>query len=182
MNIEFADKDLPLRHDVSELGAILGEVLVTQGGRSFYETVERVRAESKARRDGDATAGARLEELLQSLSVDEALEVVRAFDSYFFLTNLAEQLHRVRRRRDYERAGAAPQPGSLLATVRQLRESGVALPELMGLLQRTQVMPVFTAHPTMAARRTNLEKARRIAFEIAASGGTIEVSPTPRTP
>ncbi|MEJ7735053.1 MAG: phosphoenolpyruvate carboxylase [Polyangiaceae bacterium] len=165
--IVWNESDTALRDDVSSLGSLLGEVLVAQRGAPFLETVEAIRLAAKARRDHDPNARQRLEDALHGLEAGEALEVVRAFQTYFLLTNLAEQLHRVRRGHDYQRAGAGPQAGSWADSIARARAAGVALPELLGQLERMQVMPVFTAHPTMAERRTVLEKSRRIAFAMA---------------
>jgi phosphoenolpyruvate carboxylase len=169
--IVWSETDTALRDDVSSLGSLLGEVLVAQRGAPFLETVETIRLAAKARRDQDPEARERLESALRGLDADEALEVVRAFETYFLLTNLAEQLHRVRRAHDYQRAGAAPQAGSWADSIARAHAAGVTLPELLRQLERMQVMPVFTAHPTMAERRTVLEKSRRIAFAMADGRG-----------
>ncbi len=168
--IVWSDTDIALRDDVSSLGSLLGEVLVAQQGAPFLETVETIRLAAKARRRADAGASETLERSLRDLDAGQALDVVRAFQTYFLLTNLAEQLHRVRRAHDYQRAGAAPQTGSWADSIARARAAGVTLPQLLGQLARMRVMPVFTAHPTMAERRTVLEKSRRIAFAMADAG------------
>jgi len=72
--------------------------------------------------------------------------------------NLAERVHRIRRRRDYQRQGEAPQPGGLEHSLRQLRDEGVPAADVAALLPRLRIEPVFTAHPTEAVRRALLEK------------------------
>src|ERR687896_1407433 len=105
-----ADPHQPLRDDVRLLGELLGETLRNRGGQSLFDTVERVRALSKTARLGDNQAFDTLAELLATLPVDSAVPVARAFSHFLTLANIAEQHHRVRRRRDYQRPGAAPQP------------------------------------------------------------------------
>jgi phosphoenolpyruvate carboxylase len=88
----------------------------------------------------------------------DAETLVRAFATYFEVVNLAERIHRIRRRRDYLRGASDPQEGSLEATVARLAAAGVTPVQTDALLQRLRIEPVFTAHPTEATRRTLLEK------------------------
>ncbi len=162
-DIVFRPEDEPLRQDVGFLGALLGDVLKEQGGDALYERVERTRRAAIRRRQGDAAADRQLAESLAELEPDDARELVRAFSSYFSLVNLAEQVHRIRRRRDYLRADGTEQPGSLRAVVRTLAERGVDLERARSLVQALRITPVFTAHPTEATRRTILAKEQRLA-------------------
>jgi len=95
---------------------------------------------------------------VKGLPPRDAETLVRAFATYFEVVNLAERIHRIRRRRDYLRSASDPQEGSLQATVAQLAAAGVTPSQIAALLQRLRVEPVFTAHPTEATRRTLLEK------------------------
>lgn len=155
-----------LRRDVSWLGKLLGEVLVEQEGADFLELEERIRNASKDRRAGSSAkrraAGHYLDGAIRALEPARAEKVARAFASYFQLVNLAEQQHRIRRRRDHQRAGDAAQPGSLAAVLQSLARE-VPRAELEALLARARIDLVFTAHPTEASRRSVLEKHRRIA-------------------
>ena len=158
---DFADSDRLLRDDVRELGALVGEILAEQLGPGFLDEVERIRRAAIARRE----AGQGVEELVGVLGAPdlrEAGELVRAFATYFQAINLAERVHRIRRRRDYEREGGAPQPGSLRAVLQGLRTRGVGLDEIAALLPRLRIEPVFTAHPTEAVRRALLQKEQEI--------------------
>src|SRR5262245_46186085 len=98
--------DEPLRRDVRLLGTILGNVLVEQVGPHLLEEVENVRLLSRAARErGDVAEVARA---VGELSPDEQPLVLRAFGLYFQLANIAEQHHRLRRRREQAHEAAAP--------------------------------------------------------------------------
>src|SRR4051812_7507643 len=97
------DPHAPLREDVRLLGGLLGDTLKQQEGDALFQTVERVRALSKAARGGAKQSAAELEALLHQLPVNDAASLARAFSSFLTLANMAEQHHRVRRRKQYER-------------------------------------------------------------------------------
>ncbi|KZC20688.1 MULTISPECIES: phosphoenolpyruvate carboxylase [Rhodanobacter] len=158
---EFLPPDGPLREDVSRLGAMVGRMLAEQGGDAFFARVEQVRTAAIRRR----REGASVEELAASLAgldADDAEALARAFATYFQAVNTAERVHRIRRRRDYQREGSAPQPESLLDVLGRLKAAGVGADELVGWLDRLWIEPVFTAHPTEAVRRSLLEKEQAI--------------------
>ncbi|MGK2926514.1 MAG: phosphoenolpyruvate carboxylase [Lysobacterales bacterium] len=154
--IDLPEKDRPLRADVSLLGTLVGEVLVDQHGPGLLELVERVRKAAIRQREGGVDEG--LEELLAGLAHDDVMRVIHAFSSYLRVVNLAERVHRIRRRRAYQRSGAEPQRGSLEAVLRELREQGADAGALAGGIAGLRIQPVFTAHPTEASRRTIQEK------------------------
>ena len=153
--------DAPLRENVRRLGATVGEVLSEQMGSPFLESVERVRGAAIRRRDDDAALD-QLAALLTGLPVAHAESLTRAFSTYFQAVNIAERVHRIRRRRDYQRESRRPQPDSLADTLSRLKASGVSAKELVLWLGRLDVEPVFTAHPTEAIRRSILEKEQEI--------------------
>lgn len=158
---EFLPHDGPLREDVHRLGAMVGRMLAEQGGESFYQRVEQVRTASiRRRREGSAVDD--LAESLAGLDAEAAESLARAFAAYFQAVNTAERVHRIRRRRDYQREGGAPQPESLLDVLQKLKDQGVGADELLEWLYKLKVEPVFTAHPTEAIRRSLLEKEQAI--------------------
>lgn len=154
--IDLPEKDRPLRADVSLLGSLVGEVLVDQHGPGLLELVERVRKAAIRQREGGVDEG--LEELLAGLAHDDVMRVIHAFSSYLRVVNLAERVHRIRRRRAYQRSGAEPQRGSLEAVLGELRGQGADAGALSGAIEGLRIQPVFTAHPTEASRRTIQEK------------------------
>lgn len=158
---DFLPPDDALREDVSRLGVLVGRMLVEQGDAVLFERVERVRVAAIRRRREGASIHA-LAESLAGLEVSVAEALARAFATYFQVVNVAERVHRIRRRRAYQREGSGPQPESLRALMRDLKTQGVGADELLGWLQRLWVEPVFTAHPTEAVRRSLLEKEQAI--------------------
>ncbi|MGW2340301.1 phosphoenolpyruvate carboxylase [Streptomyces sp. NPDC001661] len=139
-----------LRADIRRLGDLLGETLVRQEGPELLELVERVRR--LTREDGEAAA-----ELLRGTELDTAAKLVRAFSTYFHLANVTEQVHRGRELR----AMRAAEGGLLARTADRLKDAD---PEhLRDTVKHLNVRPVFTAHPTEAARRSVLNKLRRVA-------------------
>ena len=156
--LEFAPPDLPLRDDVRRLGALVGDMLAEQVSPAFLEEVERVRTTAISRRQNGGSMES-LSALLDGLEPAHAEALVRAFSAYFQVVNIAERVHRIRRRRDYQRADTGtPQPESLHDALLRLKRQAVSPDELRDWLERIDIEPVFTAHPTEAVRRALLEK------------------------
>jgi phosphoenolpyruvate carboxylase len=170
--------DEPLREDIRLLDGLLDQVLSEQGAPQLPARVQQVRDLARARHDGDAAADAALVTELATLDPAAARELTRAFSSYFALANLAEQVDRLRRRREQSRAGRPPQPGSLAAVVHDLAAQGLDREQVLAALRALEVMPVFTAHPTRATRRTLLAKSQRMARVLALR--LDHTDPTPR--
>ena len=162
------DPHAALRRDVHDLGAMLGDTLREQVGEGLFDNVERVRNLAKNARAGNEGDFRELEDLLRGLPVDETLNISRAFAHFLTLANVAEQHHRVRRRRVYRRnPEAAPQQGSFDETFRRLLDEGVSPDALHHTICRLYIECVLTAHPTEVVRRTLLRKHNRIAALLA---------------
>lgn len=165
--LEFATTDTLLRDDVRRLGAMVGEMLAEQVSPALLAHVEQVRRAAIARREQGAEIDTLAAELA-SVPLQDADALVRAFATYFGAVNLAERVHRIRRRRDYQRTTDDPQPGGLTAVLRELRDAGVGREDLDALLPRMRLEPVFTAHPTEAVRRALLLKEQSIVERLVA--------------
>ncbi|MFL1676751.1 phosphoenolpyruvate carboxylase [Paenibacillus dendritiformis] len=157
-----------LRRDVRFLGNILGEVLVHQGGNELLDIVEKIREISKSLRAVFLPElYEEFKQLINTLNPDIRHQVIRAFAIYFQLVNIAEQNHRVRRKRDYERsAGETVQPGSIESVILELKERNCSEAELREILDSISLELVMTAHPTEAMRRAILDIHKRIAEDM----------------
>jgi phosphoenolpyruvate carboxylase len=147
-----------LRADVRKLGDLLGESLVRQEGQELLELVEAVR---KAVKDGGG------DELLSKLSIEQSVQLVRAFSTYFNLANVAEQVHRARVLADARAQGGSWMAKAVdkIAAAQSAKVSGheFSTEDLTRWVNELMVRPVFTAHPTEAARRSVLNKLGRVA-------------------
>ena len=149
------DRDAALRSDIRRLGAELGEALIRQHGPELLALVEQVRALTKTMRTPQPSSSSdNLDSLLGHLDMATTIRLVRAFTTYFHLANVAEQTHRVDQlshRTDREREWFE-------AAVDAVADLNVPSTDLVDLVNRLELRPVFTAHPTEAARRSILTK------------------------
>ena len=148
-----------LREEVRLLGALLGDVIAEAGGSELFADVERLRKSVRdARRGSDPDEPRRI---VDSLSLERAEEVARAFTVLFHLVNLAEERHRVRVLRERDRSDASPSDDSLAGAAAVMGQA-----KLRSALDDVEVHPVLTAHPTEARRRAVVTAHGRIATEM----------------
>jgi len=159
-----ADKDAPLKEDIRLLGRLLGDVLRDQEGESVFGVVETIRQTAvRFRREDDAEAGKELTTLLNKLTRDQAISVVRAFSYFSHLANIAEDQHHIRRRRAHLLAGSKPQQGSVGFALDKLKNAGVAKDTVQAFFRNALIAPVLTAHPTEVQRKSTLDAEHDIA-------------------
>lgn len=143
----------PMREDIRLLGAILGDTVRDQNGDTVFDLVERARVESFRVRRSEIDR-AELAGLFRDIDVHQAIPVIRAFTHFALLANVAEDIHRERRRAVHEAAGEPPQDSSLAATYRKLDDARLDAAAVADALTGALVSPVITAHPTETRRRT----------------------------
>ena len=163
-DIHFPPKHEPLRDDVHGLGALVGEILREQGGEPLFELVESDRVAAIRGRSGDAAARAALAAQVRGRPPALARDLVRAFSMWFQVVNLAEKVHRIRRRRDYfVKDSQRAQPGGVEDAIAELQAQGLDAQQASELIGSLSLEPVFAPHSTEAGRRTLLRKQQRIA-------------------
>ncbi|MBK1719683.1 phosphoenolpyruvate carboxylase [Thiocystis violacea] len=152
-----------LERDVQLYTALLGEVLREHSRKRVLVIVERLRdGFMQLREQEDADLRDKLMKRIESLDAQTLSEVIRAFTIYFGLVNVAEELNAHLARMDRIAAGEPLWVGSFDDTVRWFRDDGVSPENFQSLLEHLVYLPVFTAHPTEAKRRTISETFRRI--------------------
>ena len=162
------DPHEPLRDDVRQLGELLGDTLRTLHGENLFGSVERIRSLAKSARSGAGEDFDILAAELSRMPVDHAVLVGRAFSHFLHLANIAEQHHRIRRRRAYERDPvASPQRGSCDEAFTRLIDAGITPDALHDAVSTMRIELVLTAHPTETARRTLVQKYNRMAAALA---------------
>ncbi len=158
------DPHLPLRQNIRMLGDMLGEAIVVSEGENVLTLVAQLRSMSQESRSGDRGARQQLVAAIASIDDQQLLVMAKAFGQFLTMANIAEQHHRIRRRRDYRReAQSTPQQGSLEELLPRLRERGIDAHRVVQHLLTSTVDFVLTAHPTETQRRTMIQKHDRIA-------------------
>ena len=150
-----ASENTDLRNDVRRLADLLGQTLVRQEGEQLLALVESVRLAGRA--------GGQ-DEILNKLTDQQTISLVRAFSNFFNLANVAEQVNRSKVLAAEHKSG-----GSWLSRavdnilLAQKNNKEFDKKDLQLWLDNFSVRPVFTAHPTEAARRSVLSKMTTIA-------------------
>jgi len=158
------DKLKPLRDNIRLLGNLLGEVIIEIEGKDFFELEEFIRLTTKSLREKHSPSRLRsLKKKIKSLDISTLSKIIRAFSIYFQLSNIAEQNHRIHRRRQYRiDPDSLPQKGSIEDCIKEFSKNNIPANILQDTIDSLSIVPVFTAHPTESTRRTILLKHLRI--------------------
>jgi phosphoenolpyruvate carboxylase len=163
-DIQFPPRHTPLREDIHALGEVMGHVLREQGGEELFELVEQDRRTAIGRREGVPGASDALAARVRRRPPRVARDLERAFAAWFQIANIAEKVHRIRRRREYFQEDAGrPQPRGVEDAIAELKAQGLSLDEVLGLLGVLSIEPVLIAHPFESTRRTVLRRQQRMA-------------------
>ena len=153
------EEDRQLKDDIRLLGRILGDTVREQQGAEIFDLVELIRQTSvRFHRDGDETARHQLENILESLTPVQSAQIVRAYSYFSHLSNIAEDLHNIRRFRSDAIAGVPPGPSTLACALRRCKEAGVTPEQLQAFFDHAFMMPVLTAHPTEVRRKSTMTR------------------------
>src|ERR1700736_187630 len=152
-----------LRAEIRLLGQLLGETLREHEGVPLYELEESIRQRAKdLRQDYDAEGETRLVAELNAIPLGDAARLVRAFATYFQLVNLVELERQARAAADSGEALAV-----MDAALARCAAGDVPAERLKATLAQLQIVPVLTAHPTEAVRRSILDHQDRLGQELA---------------
>ena len=144
-----------LRNDVRRLADLLGQTLARQEGDELLALVESVRL---GVREGQQ------DQILNQLTDSQTISLVRAFSNFFNLANVAEQVDRSKVLAAEHKSGGS-WLGKAVENIAKSRKTNPDFSDadLKDWLEKFSVRPVFTAHPTEAARRSVLSKMTTIA-------------------
>ena len=162
-----SDKDLPLREDIRLLGRLLGDCVREQEGEDIFDIIESIRQSSiRFHRDDDETAKQELENFLNALDPDQAVQVVRAFSYFSHLANIAEDQHHIRRTRAHDIAGDKPRAGTIVNALARAATAGISSAAIRAFFQDALVSPVLTAHPTEVRRKSTMRHEMEVAVQL----------------
>nr|AIT70063.1 phosphoenolpyruvate carboxylase [Dumontia simplex] len=156
----------PLQEDVHRLCATLLDMAQNSVSPELMAVLEKVKSLAKIydASSKDETAFYNLATLIEDLDVEELTVVGSMFSNMCNLANLAEHVHRIRRKKAFERGESSfLSHHSLEEIVADLQKSGKSISEIREQLATQTVEMVLTAHPTQAVRRSLLAKLHNIA-------------------
>src|SRR5471032_770303 len=160
-DIAALEEDVRLREDIRLLGRILGDTVRDQEGADVFDMVERIRQTSiRFHRDDDRPARHELEAILDGMSTEVTVRIVRAFSYFSHLANIAEDQNNIRQMRGQANA---PKAGTLAGTLAHAREAGIGAADLRRFFASALVGPVLTAHPTEVRRKSTIDREMEIA-------------------
>lgn len=158
-----AKQDKQLRSRVKLLGTLLGNVLRTHVSESVYEGVEFLRKSFLTlRQEDDPALRKQVAEFIDRLDPETATHIIRAYNIYFGLANLAEEEGAFHRRQSQMRHEGPLWLGSFMTSVGELKAQGITADQMREILSTLMYRPVFTAHPTESKRRAVMENLRAI--------------------
>jgi phosphoenolpyruvate carboxylase len=153
MSITYNDNEL--KRSNRFLGSVLMRVLNDQSHPEFSTQVEQLQnCFTNWASDGNAKKLKQLRTGIEKLNLDAVSSVMRVFNHYFSLLNIAEESYYLDLRRQQAEQGGHYWPNSFHDTLLTFKNSGVSAHKLRVLLDELLYLPVMTAHPTEAKRRT----------------------------
>ncbi len=157
------EEDLLLNRDIRELGTILGNVLKEQEGEELFNLVEELRMLTKDLRSQHDSSSIdkiykRILSIVDNLSYEKAINVIRAFSIYFILVNAADEIHQIRLQRQIMLDKKESLINSFEEVLMKLKAKGISFNFIKKIFNKIELNPVFTAHPTEATRQTILKK------------------------
>ena len=163
-------KKLPLHHlskIISLLGKILGQVIINQEGKSFFNKVERIRILSKDSR-GVIKNGKQINKKFNQLKLNiialksrESLVVARSFSQFLNFCNLAESLFNVHKVHNYSTNKTQLTKEFIVleeAISKLLKNKSISKNKFYEIAKNIKIDLVLTAHPTEVKRRTLIQK------------------------
>ncbi|MCH8567722.1 MAG: phosphoenolpyruvate carboxylase [Balneolales bacterium] len=162
-----------LSKQVNLLGALIGQAVRDQAGEPTFELVDSLRALCKqAYAQQDSNGRDQAAETITSLGMSEIDWLLRSYTAFFHMVNKAEQQEIIRINRERELASDAEKPraDSISEAVGMLKQAGLSYEQVLEVLQRMDVQPTLTAHPTEARRRSVLRIQNKISQSLGKLG------------
>lgn len=159
-----SEKDAPLREDIRLLGRLLGDSILEQEGETIFGLVEAIRRSSiQFQRGNSVEDREELEGILNKLSIEQAVLVLRAYSYFLQLANIAEDQHHIRRNRFHDITGSLPRSGTMANALAKVKNENVTAEQLDHFFKTAIVSPVLTAHPSEVRRKSTMRREMAIA-------------------
>ena len=156
-------RDKQLRSRVKLLGTLLGDVIKTQVGKTTFDAIEKLRqGYIQLHEKEDTGLRKELQSFIDEQNPEQLSLIIKAFNLYFSLVNLAEEEHQFHERQSQLRTDGPKWMGSVLNTIGEFKKEGLSASEVEKIIHNLEYIPVFTAHPTESKRRAVMDNLRQI--------------------
>ncbi len=155
-----------LKSNVNLLARLLGEIIEERAGKDLFQLVETLRIKCKdATNNGNEQSRIEAQQIIHKMDVSQIEWILKTYTAYFHLVNKSEQheIARINAKRESKSTSNAPRSESIAEAIYQYRETGYTLEQALGFLNKLDIQPTLTAHPTEARRRSILYKQLRVA-------------------
>lgn len=150
-----------LSHDLRELDRLLGVVLESKEDAELISVARQLLSDERPEPD-------KLFEQFPQLRDPRRLrQLARAFTLLFQLANIAEQKEIVRLNRERKNRRE-----SITDAVKHLKSRGCTAEQLQEIIDKIEIGPTLTAHPTEAKRRAVLDKLQNVGVLLADAEGS----------
>ncbi len=148
--------------DIQLLTTIQTDVLDRFGPKGHTQACDQL---LRLCQEGENNAYHAAREEIGKLTLADIRELIKSLTLRFHLRNQAEKVAiiRINRRRQREATAHAPRKESIADAVSKLKARGMSYDDVMGIINRIDIQPTLTAHPTESRRRTLLRRQREIA-------------------
>ncbi|MBV7435501.1 phosphoenolpyruvate carboxylase [Cardiobacteriaceae bacterium TAE3-ERU3] len=152
-----SDQAQNLRDRIRLLGELLGDAITRQAGKETLDTIEYLRKGFiEERMQPNPERRAQLNQAIAELDNDTIKHIIRGFSTYFSLANLAEEDQQHQARVVMRQNSDQYWEGSFRDTFAQCKNNNISNEQIRTLIDQLRFIPVFTAHPTEARRRTTM--------------------------
>lgn len=148
-----------LSKQVNLVGTLVGHAVRDQVGDELFELVDSLRTKCKqAYQQKDESKREEVRQIVSELDLKHIDWLLRAYTAFFHMVNKAEQreIVRINRKRELDADPEHPRAESVSEAVLRLKNAGLSYEQVVEILQKMDVQPTLTAHPTEARRRTVL--------------------------
>jgi len=155
-----------LKSNVNLLARLLGEVIEERAGKDLFELVEVLRIKCKdATNNGNEHARQQAQAIIHKLDSHQIEWILKTYTAYFHLVNKSEQheIARINANRERKATSNHPKSESIAEAIHHFHSNGYSLDQVLAFLNRLDIQPTLTAHPTEARRRSILYKQLRVA-------------------
>lgn len=169
-----------LAQDIALMDRLLGRVLAIEHDDEVASICRELytSALDETQKDGveagtslDNANGADVLNRFPSLKTPEIMrKVLRAFTVFFQMVNVIEQKEIVRANRQRQAARTTQRPESIVQAITKLKSDGKTAAQVQEMLDRVEICPTITAHPTEARRRSVMDKLMNIAEALSERG------------